>query len=79
MPDEKKKSRALGEVVKAESMLQLAIMLPAACLVGWGAGALLDHWLHTHWIFFVGIGLGAAAGIFQIYTTASRYLNRSGD
>lgn len=79
MPEEPKKSRALGEVVKAESMLQLAIMLPAACLIGWGLGTLLDHHFHTHWIFFVGIALGAAAGIFQIYTTASRYLNRSGN
>ncbi|WP_433983467.1 hypothetical protein [Tunturiibacter empetritectus] len=26
---------ALGELVKAESMIQLAIALPAGCLIGW--------------------------------------------
>ena len=73
-----KKDGALGDLVKAESMVQLAIMLPAACLIGWGGGTLLDKLFHTHWIMFVGIAVGAVAGFVQMYTTASRYLNRSG-
>ena len=67
---------ALGDLVKVESMVQLAIMLPAACMIGWGAGYLLDRHFHTGWMMFVGIVLGAVAGFVQIFRTASKYLKR---
>jgi ATP synthase protein I len=75
----KKSHGVLGDLVKAESMIQLAIALPASCLVGWLIGAALDKHLHTSWIEFVGIGLGAVAGFIQIFITASRYLKRNSD
>jgi ATP synthase protein I len=70
---------ALGELVKAESMIQLAIALPAGCVIGWLVGSWLDRHLHQGWISIVGILLGALAGFVQIFRTASRYLknNRS--
>jgi ATP synthase protein I len=70
---------ALGELVKAESMIQLAIALPAGCVIGWLAGSWLDRHFHQGWISIVGILLGALAGFVQIFRTASRYLknNRS--
>lgn len=74
MADEKKKSGALGDLVKAESMIQLAIALPAGCLIGWLIGAWLDKHFHQGWIAVVGIVLGAVAGFVQIFVTASRYL-----
>jgi ATP synthase protein I len=75
MADEpKKKTGALGEVVKAETMIQLAIALPAGCLVGWLGGHWLDHHFHQGWIGIAGILLGAAAGFMQIFTTAQRFL-----
>ena len=51
--------------VQAERLLQIAFVLPAAVLIGWAAGALLDKWLHTHWIYIVGLLFGAAAGLFE--------------
>ncbi len=76
MTDEQKtkKSGTLGEVVKAESMIQLAIALPAGCLIGWLAGHWLDQRLHQGWMGIVGIVLGATAGFVQIFTTAARFL-----
>jgi ATP synthase protein I len=65
---------ALGELVKAESMIQLAIALPAGCVIGWLVGSWLDRHLHQGWISIVGILLGALAGFVQIFRTASRYL-----
>ena len=62
-----KKSGALGDLVKAESMLQLALMLPAGCLIGALAGTALDKHFHTGWIAVVGILLGSAAGFVQIF------------
>ena len=71
-----KKGKALGELVKAESMIQLAIALPAGCVIGWLIGAWLDRHFHQNWMGIVGILLGAAAGFMQIFVTASRYLKR---
>jgi len=74
MADEGKKGGALGELVKAESMIQLAIALPAGCLIGWFAGSWADEHFHQHWIGIVGIVLGAVAGFIQIFRTAAKYL-----
>jgi ATP synthase protein I len=67
---------ALGDLVKAESMIQLALALPAGCVIGWLGGSWLDHHFHQSWIAVVGILLGAAAGFVQIFRTASRYIKR---
>ncbi len=71
-----KNGTVLGSLVKAESFLQLAIALPAGCLIGWFAGNALDKHFHQHWIGVVGILLGAVGGFIQIFTTATRYLKR---
>ncbi|HEY6412808.1 MAG TPA: AtpZ/AtpI family protein [Edaphobacter sp.] len=73
---ENKKGKALGELVKAESMIQLAIALPAGCVIGWLIGAWLDRHFHQNWMGIVGILLGAVAGFMQIFVTASRFLKR---
>ena len=65
---------ALGDLVKAESMIQLAIALPAGCLIGWLIGAWLDKHFHQGWMSIAGIVLGAVAGFIQIFVTASRFL-----
>jgi ATP synthase protein I len=64
----------LHELVKAESMVQLALALPAGCLIGWVVGAWLDKHFHQSWIAIAGIVLGAVAGFIQIFTTASRFM-----
>ena len=71
-----KKGNGLDELVKAESMIQLAIALPAGCVIGWLIGAWLDKHFHQNWIGITGIVLGAVAGFIQIFVTASRYLKR---
>lgn len=69
----------LGDLVKAESMIQLAIGLPAGCLIGWLVGHWLDGKYHQSWIGVVGILLGAAGGFIQIFTVASKYMKSSGE
>ena len=75
-PSSKKGSGGLGDLVKAESMIQMAITLPAACVIGWLIGAALDKHFHQGWIGVVGILLGAVAGFIQIFTMASKFLKR---
>jgi ATP synthase protein I len=71
-PDGKKRSEVLETVVKAERLTQIAFILPAALLVGWGIGALLDKWLHQDWIYIVGLVLGAVAGMVEAIRLALR-------
>lgn len=67
---------ALGDLVKAETMIQLAIALPAGCLIGWLLGSWLDRHFQQHWMGVVGIVLGAVAGFIQIFTMSARFLKR---
>ncbi|MBV8632139.1 MAG: AtpZ/AtpI family protein [Silvibacterium sp.] len=62
----------MNTLVQAESLLQIAFVLPAAVLIGWGAGALLDKRLHTHWIYIVGLLFGSAAGLVEVVRQALR-------
>ncbi len=77
-PEDKSKGNvgALGQLVKAESFIQLAIAMPAGCVIGWLLGEALDKHFHQHWIGVVGILLGAVGGFIQIFVLASRYLKR---
>jgi F0F1-type ATP synthase assembly protein I len=69
MPDDKNSSPK-KEWVKAEGYLQLGITLPAAVFLGWVLGALMDRWLHTHWITFAGLMLGIVTGFYQLIRVA---------
>ena len=64
----------LGDLVKAESLIQLALALPLGCVLGWFLGHWLDGKLHQNWIGVAGIVLGAVAGFLQIFRTASKYM-----
>jgi ATP synthase protein I len=80
MPDDPAKPTSkpspLRDLIKAESMVQLALAVPAGCFVGLGIGYLLDRHFHTHWIVVAGMLLGAAAGFVQIFKAASRSIKR---
>ena len=68
-PDEAGQSRdgAMKSLVQVEKLIQLALMLPVATVVGWLIGAGLDKWLHQHWIYIPGLILGAAAGFVEMF------------
>jgi F0F1-type ATP synthase assembly protein I len=74
----KKKKGTLGDLVQAESMVQLALMLPAGCVIGALGGSALDKHFHTGWIGVVGILLGAVAGFIGIYRTVAKTMTRDG-
>ena len=76
-PNKPRKSGGVfGSLVQAESMVQLALALPAGCVIGGFIGMLLDRHFHTDWIQVVGIVVGAVAGFVQIFTTASKFMKR---
>jgi ATP synthase protein I len=49
---------------------QLAFIFPAATVAGWLLGAGLDRWLHTTWLYLVGLILGIVAGFVELIRAA---------
>jgi ATP synthase protein I len=68
-------SGTMKSLVQVESLVQLALLLPAATVIGWLIGVGLDHWLHQHWIYIAGLILGAAAGFVQIFRVVLGQMN----
>ena len=58
--------------VQMANYAQLAIVFPAATVVGWLIGTALDHWVHTTWLYLVGLILGIVAGFVELIRTASK-------
>jgi ATP synthase protein I len=57
--------------VQLASYSQLAFIFPAATVAGWLAGLALDHWLHTTWLYLLGLILGIIAGFVELVRTVT--------
>jgi F0F1-type ATP synthase assembly protein I len=56
----------------------LAFMLPAATLVGYAIGYLLDRAFHTHFLYIPFLILGIAAGFVQLVRQLMRDTRNDG-
>ena len=65
-----KTSVGIGAVVQAETMLQIAFVLPSAAVIGWLAGAWADHHLHQAWIGLAGLVFGSISGMVYVIRLA---------
>jgi len=52
--------------------LQIGFALPAATLLGWFVGSLLDRRFHTSWLYMVGLIVGSVAGFIGLIRIASK-------
>jgi F0F1-type ATP synthase assembly protein I len=50
---------------------EIGFIIPAAVLLGFFAGKLLDYWLHTRWLYLVGLIIGALVGFVQMIRMAA--------
>ena len=71
MADDRDDGKQQGAVLWARYS-QIAFIIPAAVVVGLLLGKLLDYWFHTHWLFLVGIIIGAIAGFVDMIRTVTR-------
>jgi F0F1-type ATP synthase assembly protein I len=71
MPDEPSNKKNLW--VQLGQYSQIAFIFPAATVAGWLIGVALDHWLHTTWLYILGLILGIIAGFVELI----RIVNRS--
>ncbi len=51
---------------------QIAFIIPAAVVLGLLVGKLLDYWLHTRWLFLVGVILGCVSGFVEMIRMITR-------
>ncbi len=56
--------------VQMANYAQLAIIFPAATVIGWLIGSALDRWLHTDWLYLVGLIIGTIAGFVELIRIA---------
>jgi F0F1-type ATP synthase assembly protein I len=51
---------------------EMGFIIPAAVLLGFFLGKLADYWLHTRWLYLVGLLFGAVVGFWQMIRMAVR-------
>ena len=64
-PDDRDRQKR-SFLVLAARYSGLALALPASTFVGWVIGTLLDKWLHTTWLYLVGLVVGIIAGFVEL-------------
>ncbi|HET9741120.1 MAG TPA: AtpZ/AtpI family protein [Terriglobales bacterium] len=67
MPKEQPEKSEKNNWSEVNNYIELAVIFPAATLIGWIIGHILDVYLHRDWIQFVGLGFGIAAGFIQLF------------
>lgn len=70
MTDEKPEKNEESPWVAVARYSEIGFMIPAALFVGYAIGWCADYFLHTHWLYLVGIVLGAAAGFVSMIRRA---------
>lgn len=68
--DERPDRREESPWVMVARYSEIGFIIPAAVLVGYFLGWMADHFLHTHWIYLVGIILGSVAGFVSMIRKA---------
>ena len=57
-------------LVKLARYSEIGFIIPASILLGFFLGKLLDYWLHTKWLYLIGLLFGAAVGFWQVIKMA---------
>jgi F0F1-type ATP synthase assembly protein I len=70
MRDEKPDKRQESPWVLVARYSEIGFMIPAAVIVGYLMGLAADYFLHTHWLYMLGIIFGAVAGFVSMIRRA---------
>ena len=70
MPDRLNPPEKKDPLVSLARYSEMGFIIPAAVLLGFFLGKLADHWLHTKWLFLVGLLFGAVVGFGQMIRMA---------
>ncbi len=64
------KPSAKDPLVSLARYSEMGFIIPAAVLLGFFLGKLADYWLHTKWLYLVGLLFGAVVGFWQVIAMA---------
>jgi F0F1-type ATP synthase assembly protein I len=70
LKDERPGKREESPWVMVARYSEIGFMIPAAVMVGYFLGRVADYFLHTHWIYMVGIIFGSVAGFVSMIRKA---------
>ena len=73
MPPRPRKPAKRDPLVGLTRYSEIGFIIPASVLLGFFLGKLLDYWLHTKWLYLVGLLFGAAVGFTEMIRTALRW------
>lgn len=59
-------------IIEAADSLSLGISMVVAVLMGVGIGYVLRKWTDIGWLFWVGVGIGVAAAILNVFKAYSK-------
>ena len=71
-PEKPEKPEKKDPLVALTRYSEIGFIIPASVLLGFFLGKLLDYWLHTKWLYLVGLLFGAVVGFTQMIRTALR-------
>ncbi|MGB2633813.1 MAG: AtpZ/AtpI family protein [Candidatus Acidiferrum sp.] len=72
MADEQRDDKIQSAAIVWARYSEIAFIIPAAVVVGLLLGKLLDHWLHTHWLYIAGVIAGAVLGFVEMIRRVTR-------
>jgi F0F1-type ATP synthase assembly protein I len=64
--------RKKNPVVSLARYSEMGFIIPASILLGFFLGKLADYWLHTKWLYLIGLLFGAVVGFWQMIRMAMR-------
>jgi F0F1-type ATP synthase assembly protein I len=69
-PDASPRRTKKDPLVSLARYSEVGFIIPAAVLLGFFLGKLADYWLHTKWLYLVGLLFGAVVGFWQMIRMA---------
>jgi F0F1-type ATP synthase assembly protein I len=69
-PESDASSQKKDPLVALTRYSEMGFIIPAAVLLGFFLGKLADYWLHTKWLYLVGLLFGAVVGFWQMIRMA---------
>jgi F0F1-type ATP synthase assembly protein I len=69
-PDASPRPTKKDPLVSLARYSEVGFIIPAAVLLGFFLGKLADYWLHTKWLYLVGLLFGAVVGFWQMIRMA---------
>jgi F0F1-type ATP synthase assembly protein I len=71
MPEQPTPPEKKDPLVSLARYSEIGFIIPAAVVLGFVLGKLLDYWLHTKWLYLVGLLFGAVVGFWQMIRMAT--------